>query len=80
MRAVTGLIRECEFLAPAQISLLTERRTRRPWGLAGGGPGASGRNLLDGAELPGKISLEVEAGQRLTIETPGGGGWGSPPA
>jgi N-methylhydantoinase B len=72
-----GLIREFEFLAPAQISLLTERRTQRPWGLAGGSSGKPGRNLLDGLELPGKISLELEAGQRLTIETPGGGGWGS---
>jgi N-methylhydantoinase B len=71
-----GLIREFEFLAPAQLSLLTERRTRQPWGIAGGGPGQSGRNLLDGTELPGKVSLEVAAGQRLTLETPGGGGWG----
>jgi N-methylhydantoinase B len=74
-----GLIREFEFLGPAQISLLTERRTRRPWGIAGGEAGRCGRNLLDGAELPGKVSLEIEAGQRLTIETPGGGGWGDPP-
>jgi N-methylhydantoinase B len=75
-----GLIREFEFLAPAQISLLTERRIRRPWGIAGGGAGRCGRNLLGGAELPGKVSLEVEAGQRLTIETPGGGAWGRLPA
>ena len=73
-----GLIREFEFLALAQISLLTERRTRRPWGIAGGGPGQNGHNLLDGTELPGKVSLEVETGQRLSIETPGGGGWGDP--
>jgi N-methylhydantoinase B len=75
-----GLIREFEFLAPAQLSLLTERRTRQPWGIAGGEAGRSGRNLLDGTELTAKVSLEVEAGQRLTIETPGGGGWGSPSA
>jgi N-methylhydantoinase B len=75
-----GLIREFEFLAPAQISLLTERRTRQPWGIAGGQGGRCGRNLLDGTALPGKVSLEVAAGQRLTIETPGGGGWGRPPA
>jgi N-methylhydantoinase B len=71
-----GLIREFEFLAPAQVSLLTERRTRQPWGIAGGEPGRSGRNLLDEAELPGKVSLAVQPGQRLVIETPGGGGWG----
>jgi N-methylhydantoinase B len=75
-----GLIREFEFLAPAQISLLTERRTRQPWGIAGGGPGQCGRNLLDGTLLPGKVSLEVEAGERLTIETPGGGAWGRLPS
>ncbi len=70
-----GLIREFEFLAPAQVSLLTERRSHQPWGIAGGEPGKAGRNLLDGEKLPGKISLEVAAGQHLTIETPGGGGW-----
>ena len=72
-----GLIREFEFLAPAQVSLLTERRLHSPWGLAGGAPGVGGRNLLDGKPLPGKTSLRVEAGQRLRIETPGGGGWGT---
>ncbi|RLJ18115.1 5-oxoprolinase [bacterium endosymbiont of Escarpia laminata] len=72
-----GLIREFEFLSPAEVSLLTERRSHRPWGLHGGSPGLSGNNLLDGEPLPGKVSLHVEEGQRLTIETPGGGGWGS---
>ncbi|MGA7982171.1 MAG: hydantoinase B/oxoprolinase family protein, partial [Chromatiaceae bacterium] len=57
---------------------LTERRTRRPWGCAGGEPGAPGRNLLNGRELPGKAAVEVVAGDRLRVETPGGGGWGSP--
>lgn len=71
-----GLIREFEFLAATQISLLTERRSHQPWGIAGGKPGETGRNLLDGTPLPGKISLEAAAGQHLTIETPGGGGWG----
>ncbi|MBS3824350.1 MAG: hydantoinase B/oxoprolinase family protein [Wenzhouxiangellaceae bacterium] len=73
-----GLVREFEFLEPAQATLITERRLHAPWGLAGGENGQPGRNLLDGTELPAKISVEVEAGQVLTIETPGGGGYGSP--
>jgi N-methylhydantoinase B len=73
-----GLVRELEFLAPAQVTLLTERRRRAPWGLAGGQPGAPGHNWLNGREVPGKVALEVTAGDRLTIETPGGGGWGTP--
>ncbi len=72
-----GLIRELEFLAPASVTLLTERRTHLPWGCNGGGPAAAGRNLLNGRELPGKIAFEVAAGDCLRIETPGGGGYGS---
>lgn len=72
-----GLIREFEFLEPAQATLITERRVHAPWGLAGGESGGKGRNLLDGKEQPSKISIAVEAGQVLTIETPGGGGYGA---
>jgi len=72
-----GMVREFEFLEPVQVSLLTERRRHRPWGLDGGEPGRAGSNALDGARLPGKMSLQVSAGQRLRVETPGGGGWGS---
>jgi N-methylhydantoinase B len=71
-----GLVRELEFLAPARVTLLTERRRRAPWGLGSGQSGAPGRNRLNGRDLPGKVALEVVAGDRLTIETPGGGGWG----
>ncbi|MEN8179852.1 MAG: hydantoinase B/oxoprolinase family protein [Pseudomonadota bacterium] len=71
-----GLVREFEFLAPAQVSLLTERRVHQPWGIAGGAPGDTGKNLLNGKSLPGKTSLQIQAGQHLSIETPGGGGWG----
>jgi N-methylhydantoinase B len=71
-----GLIREFEFLATTQVSLLTERRRHRPWGIAGGEPGKSGRNLLDGEMLPSKVSVQIAPGQHLSIETPGGGGWG----
>ncbi len=76
-RGGDGLVREYEFLAPATVTLLTERRRHRPWGLADGNAGAPGRNLLDGKPLPPKISLDVEAGVRLAVETPGGGGWGA---
>lgn len=72
-----GLVRELEFLEPATVTLLTERRRLPPWGLAGGAAGACGRNLLDGVELPGKCSVHVTAGARLRIETPGGGGYGT---
>ncbi len=75
-RGGDGLVREFEFLHPARATLLTERRYHAPWGLAGGGDGAPGRNLLNGEELPPKVHFAVEAGDRLTIETPGGGGWG----
>jgi N-methylhydantoinase B len=71
-----GLVREIELLAPASVTLLGERRTRGPWGLAGGQPGVAGRALLNGVELPGKVALEVSPGDRLRVETPGGGGWG----
>lgn len=75
-RGGDGLVRELEFLAPAQVSLLTERRTRGPWGVCGGASGMPGRNLLNGVGLPGKTAFKVAAGDCLRIETPGGGGWG----
>ncbi len=71
-----GLIREFEFLEPAAVTLLTERRIHAPWGLNGGGEGKCGRNTLDGEPLPGKTYFQAKAGQRLKMETPGGGGWG----
>ncbi len=71
-----GIEREYEFLAPAQVTLLTERRRRAPWGLNGGQPGGVGQNLLNGEPLAAKCSLEVKAGDRITVATPGGGGWG----
>ncbi len=78
-----GLIREFRFLTPVRVSLLTERRRRGPYGLAGGGPGAPGENLLtwpDGRRelLPAKVNLSLPAGSMLRISTPGGGGWGEP--
>jgi N-methylhydantoinase B len=77
-RGGDGVIRELEALAPLRYSLITERRRRRPQGAAGGREGAAGRNLLDGEELPAKSTGSLRPGQRLRIETPGGGGYGAP--
>jgi N-methylhydantoinase B len=77
-RGGDGIVREIEFLEATRVSLLTERRRHAPWGLDGGAPGAPGLNLLNGVTLPGKCQLEVVAGDRLVIETAGGGGWGDP--
>jgi len=76
-RGGDGLVREYAFLAPASVTLLGERRELAPPGLAGGAPGQPGRNRLNGELLPGKCERHVRAGDRLRIETPGGGGWGS---
>lgn len=80
-RGGDGIVREVEFLAPATVTMLSERRAVAPWGLAGGASGAVGRNLLvraDGRreELMSKFTTRVRTGDRLRIETPGGGGWG----
>lgn len=77
-RGGDGLIRELEFLAPARFTLLTERRVHRPWGLAGGGPGAAGENRLNGELLGPKVSAEARPGDRLLLASPGGGGHGAP--
>jgi 5-oxoprolinase (ATP-hydrolysing) len=71
-----GVVRELEFLRPVRVSILSERRTRRPFGLSGGEPGQMGRNLLNGRDVGGKAILDVEEGSRFRVETPGGGGFG----
>jgi N-methylhydantoinase B len=82
-RGGDGITRTYEFLTEAAVTLLTERRRLAPWGLAGGGPGTTGRNMLtrageqESAALPSKSALRVGPGDRLTVETPGGGGWGA---
>jgi N-methylhydantoinase B len=76
-RGGDGIVRELEALSDMRYSLLTERRRHRPPGAEGGEPGACGRNLLDGSELEPKAAGSLRAGQRLTIETPGGGGHGN---
>ena len=71
-----GLVREFEFLKPANVTLLTERRLYPPWGLNNGIAGGCGQNLLNGKPLTPKVCLDVNQGDCLTIKTPGGGGWG----
>ncbi len=75
-----GIRRVYEFLTPATVTLNSERRLRQPYGLDGGEPGTTGKNTLIPRSQPqnigGKVALQVKAGNRLVIETPGGGGWG----
>ncbi len=75
-RGGDGVVREIEALREMTFSLIAERRRHPPPGAHGGQPGARGRNLLDDHELPGKVTGVLRAGQRLRIETPGGGGDG----
>ena len=76
-RGGDGVVRAYRALAPCVVTLLTERRRHAPRGAAGGGNGAVGRNLLNGRELPAKCAIAMQPGDVLTIETPGGGGWGA---
>jgi N-methylhydantoinase B len=71
-----GVVREIRALEPCRLSLLTQRRLLAPRGARGGGAGLPGRNLLNGNELPAFASVDLQAGDLLRIETPGGGGWG----
>lgn len=80
-RGGDGLRRDLRFLCPVHVTLLSERRRRAPYGLAGGQAGRCGRNVLiraDGTEqdLPGKASFDLQAEDTLSLRTPGGGGWG----
>jgi N-methylhydantoinase B len=76
-----GIVREIEVLTDAQVTLLADRRSRGPYGLAGGADGAPGRTVIvrhDGSEeeIAGKTSVRLRSGERVRIESPGGGGWG----
>jgi N-methylhydantoinase B len=71
-----GLIREIEFLTPYEVTILSDRRERGPYGLSGGEAGQPGRNTLDGRAVPAKTNFQAQSGDVLRIETPGGGGWG----
>lgn len=80
-----GIIRKIEFLSPLEVSLLTQRREKSPYGLEGGGDGLRGQNLLHKKSLhkdeilPSLSQFKVEAGDVLTLLTPGGGAWGKAP-
>ena len=78
-----GLIREIEVLTDCVLTIQSERREHAPRGIRGGGDGAVGRNIhihADGTEeeLPSKGTWNLQRGDRVRIETPGGGGWGEP--
>jgi N-methylhydantoinase B len=79
-RGGDGIIRDIELLGDAEATLLGDRRRFPPYGLAGGAAGRTGRAFLKGARgthaLPSKAHFRVRAGERIVIETPGGGGWG----
>jgi N-methylhydantoinase B len=80
-RGGDGVVRDIRFLTKAQITLLSDRRKFAPYGLRGGKPGAAGANILirsNGTQehLPSKFTTWVQAGDTLSIQTPGGGGWG----
>jgi N-methylhydantoinase B len=80
-RGGDGIVREIEVLTDCDVTLLAERRLRGPYGLAGGADGTAGRTTIIRAngsveELPGKCSTRLRAGERVRIESPGGGGWG----
>jgi N-methylhydantoinase B/oxoprolinase/acetone carboxylase alpha subunit len=81
-RGGDGVIREYEFLTPAQVTILSDRRLRGPYGLYGGESGAPGKNLLFHGRrvtaIPGKARFEVAPGDVLRVESPGGGGYGKP--
>ena len=83
-RGGEGVIRDIEFLVPVQCSILSERRSHRPYGLEGGGAGALGRNVWirkseegeSRVSLGGKATAKMGPGDRIIVYTPGGGGWG----
>jgi N-methylhydantoinase B len=75
-RGGDGVVRELEVLEPCRLSIISERRRHAPQGERGGEAGSPGRNLRNGELLPAKAILDLDAGDVVTIETPGGGGFG----
>ncbi|MEA2735867.1 MAG: N-methylhydantoinase, partial [Humisphaera sp.] len=76
-RGGDGIIREIEALAPAEGTVITDRRVSRPYGLAGGAAATSGANSVNGQSVGGKAKIKLSRGDVLRIITPGGGGWGT---
>jgi len=81
-RGGDGLIREYEFSTPVQLTIISERRQFAPYGLQGGAPGRPGKNTLIRGKrrlkLGSKVNLKIYPGDKLRVETPGGGGYGQP--
>ncbi len=80
-RGGDGIVRELEVLTETQVTSLADRRLRGPYGLHGGADGAPGKNTVirrDGStqSMPGKASVHLAPGERIRVESPGGGGWG----
>jgi N-methylhydantoinase B/oxoprolinase/acetone carboxylase alpha subunit len=71
-----GVVRELRVLEDCRLSLVGERRSHAPQGAHGGGEGLPGRSLLNGDELPAKVTRALSAGDVVRVETPGGGGYG----
>jgi N-methylhydantoinase B len=78
LRGGDGVVRELRVLEPCRLSLLTQRRAHGPHAAAGGEAGEPGRNLVNGERLPAFASRDLDAGDVVRIETPGGGGYGPP--
>ena len=76
-RGGDGVARVLRVLEDCRLSIISERRAHAPQGEHGGAPGSPGRNLLNGERLPAKVTRDLAAGDVITVETPGGGGWGS---
>jgi N-methylhydantoinase B len=76
-RGGDGILRRYRVVGPCTVTLLTERRRHAPRGAQGGGDGAVGRNSLNGKPIPAKCRMELQAGDVVTVETPGGGGYSS---
>src|SRR5437899_243048 len=76
-RGGDGVVRELRVVEDCRLSIISERRAHAPQGERGGAAGASGRNLLNGRALPAKVMGDLGTGDVVTVETPGGGGWGS---
>ncbi len=72
-----GVVRELEVLSASDVTLIGERRTTGPWGTSGGGDGEPGRDTIDRAPVPSKVTVSLDAGSVVRVETPGGGGWGA---
>jgi N-methylhydantoinase B len=81
-RGGDGVTREIELLAAARVTIISDRRTRGPWGLAGGEAGRPGENRVRRSpraaeeKLPGKVQVDLKQGAVLTVASPGGGGYG----